>query len=130
MPQELPVAKARWPVRRTPIHKAIDYIAENLDGPITIEMVAQACNLSPSHTRRLFRQRTGISAVTYINAQKVERACRLMQQEGRNVTQAAIECGFSSVSYFIDLFTRARGKTPKQWMKDRENEGKVLEQFV
>lgn len=85
---------------------------------ISLDDVAKECSTSKYYLCRFFKARTGITIQTYINKLRVDRAQYLMSSQGKNVTEACYECGFQSVSYFIQVFSKMVGKTPKKWIQE------------
>jgi len=63
---------------------------------------------------RLFRNDTGMSYGMWKQKARLSDAIRLLA-EGRSVTDAALDTGYSSVSAFIAAFKRTFGCTPGQW---------------
>jgi AraC-like DNA-binding protein len=63
---------------------------------------------------RLFRNETGMSFGLWKQKARLSDAVRLLA-EGRSVTDAALDTGYSSVSAFIAAFKRTFGCTPGQW---------------
>ncbi len=63
---------------------------------------------------RLFRNETGMSFGLWKQKARLSDGVRLLA-EGRSVTDAALDTGYSSVSAFIAAFKRTFGCTPGQW---------------
>ena len=72
-------------------------------------------NFSRSYISRLFRENTGSSFCEYITAFRLEKACIMLKKANVTVLETALACGFSSVSYFIQVFKRAMGVTPLKY---------------
>jgi len=64
--------------------------------------------------RRLFRGYTGSSPIEYRNDLRLSSARAKLQSGEYNVTEAAESCGFSNLSFFIRLYKKKFGYTPKQ----------------
>ncbi|NNK80183.1 MAG: helix-turn-helix transcriptional regulator, partial [Flavobacteriales bacterium] len=47
----------------------------------------------------------------------INKALKLMTDEGYKVQEAANEIGYTNVSHFIAAFKKKHGVTPKQYMK-------------
>lgn len=86
------------------------HAGEHLD----IEQLAKNAALSPSHYIRAFRRYTGQTPIAFLNDIRLEQAVNLLQQ-GKNVTDTALQVGISNINYFIRLFRRKYGQTPKQY---------------
>ena len=85
------------------------------DSELTLDKVAKMSNFSRSYISRLFRENTGSSFGEYITAFRLEKACVMLREDNVSVLDAALACGFSSVSYFIQVFKRAIGVTPLKY---------------
>jgi len=103
------------------INAAIECITHHYKEKITLEDLARAATLSPKYFCKYFHVVTGKTPIAYLNYYRVERACFLLEQQGCSVTEAALECGFNDVSYFIRCFKKQMGITPHQYMKKLEN---------
>jgi AraC-like DNA-binding protein len=92
-------------------------ISDMADGPLSLDDIARRCALSKAYLCRLFKRCTHMTVQQYLTHVRISRAKHLLRDKGRNVTQACFESGFSSPSYFISVFSRIAGVTPKQWAK-------------
>jgi len=100
---------------------AVQYIQEHLDRHISIdELVEQAC-MSKSTFYRHFNDEFEMSPLEYITEQRVVRARHLLATTETTVADVSHALGFSSTSYFIDMFKEHVGMTPKQYqLRDAE----------
>ena len=48
-------------------------------------------------------------------AHRVEQAKKLLISTDKSITEVGAECGFSDTSYFISVFKRLTGITPKEY---------------
>lgn len=102
-------------VTRSGLAAAIDYIHNNLNGPISSKKLASVACMSKASFYRYFKNEFGVSPVEYINGKRIEMACKMLNKKRKNVTDVCFELGFSSVSHFIKLFKEMTGLTPKQY---------------
>lgn len=91
------------------------YVETHFAEPVTLDMLAREAGMSPKYFCRFFRSMTNHSPIEYVNICRVERACRMLT-EGSAVTEAAYACGFNDLSYFIRVFRRQKGITPKRYV--------------
>ena len=75
---------------------------------------AALCDMSEVHFRRLFRAYAGMSPIDYRNDLRLAGAQKLLQSREYNVSEAAERVGFSNLSFFIRLYCRKFGHTPKK----------------
>jgi len=104
------------------IAAAVQYIQDHLDRHISIdELVERAC-MSKSTFYRHFNDEFDMSPLEYITEQRVVRARHLLSTTEETVADVSHALGFSSTSYFIDMFKEHVGMTPKQYqLRDPEH---------
>ena len=93
---------------------ALERMEEHFQEKDTVAQWALLCEMSEVHFRRVFRDYTGQGPVEYRNRLRLERARELLQSGEYNVSEAAFACGFSNLSFFIRLYKKRFGNTPKQ----------------
>ncbi len=106
-------ARGRTPIKFKKLHLAIEMIHARPEDNRRIADYAELCGMSEAGFRRLFREYTGVSPVDYRNALRLERAKLLLAGGDYNVSEAAEAVGFSNLSFFIRLYKRKYGRTPK-----------------
>ncbi|MBQ9899301.1 MAG: helix-turn-helix domain-containing protein [Ruminococcus sp.] len=102
------------------IVRAADYIVTHLHERILLEDVAEHLSISPEHLSRLFRKETGMTFGEYVNRTKIEEAVALLMYTERTDIEITNLLCFSSQSYFIKVFKKMTGATPKQFKKQYE----------
>jgi AraC-like DNA-binding protein len=90
------------------IQRIIDYAAANLDRPLGLKEAANGLYLSPSRLRHLFVEQTGLAFKTYLLWLRLVHAVQAYS-EGRSLTDAAHEAGFSDSAHFSRVFRRTFG---------------------
>lgn len=99
------------------IVRAIDYIICHLHNRISLEETAERLKISSSYLSRLFKKETGIAFGEYVNKLKIEEAASLLLYTEYTDTEISSLLGFSSQSYFIKIFKKYTGTTPKKYKK-------------
>ena len=102
------------------LKKALAYIRNSYDTPITLMDIANSAGISPKYLCTFFKEMTGKTPFEYLNAYRIERAARKLINTDLPVTQIAYMCGFNDLSYFIKTFKQIKGVTPKNFRKSRE----------
>ena len=102
------------PAKYRRLQPALRRLAENPAENEKIEQYAVLCGMSQVNFRRLFVQYTGKSPVEYRNDLRLERSRTLLQSGEYTVSETAELCGFSNLSFFIRLYKKKYGTTPKQ----------------
>ncbi|MGM7703225.1 AraC family transcriptional regulator [Pseudalkalibacillus sp. Hm43] len=107
------------------IFNVLDYIKQNLHADLSLEKLAEVSTYSPHHFHRLFNRIMGETPSDYVKRIRMEEAAHLLIYEPkRSVTDIAMTCGFSSLSYFTYAFKEFYKHSPKEW-----REGAYLEKF-
>ena len=97
------------------LQKVFDYLDANYQNEITAQSIAEICNLSYSYFSRQFKQLMGKTFTDYLNYIRITEAEKLLLSTDMNITQVALEIGFSSSSYFIQQFKHYKNISPKQF---------------
>ncbi len=95
--------------------KCMDYIGQHLHDKITMEQLAEHVKLNETYLSKLFRKETGLSISEYIRNKRVEEAMALLRYSDKTSIEIATDLGFSSHSYFISVFKKVSGVTPKEY---------------
>ena len=102
------------PTKYKKLQAATSEIAAHYDRNEPISHYAELCGMSEVNFRRLFREYTQRSPIEYRNGIRLENARILLQSGEYNVSEAAEAVGFSNLSFFIRLYKKKYGYTPKK----------------
>ena len=94
------------------IKRVIEYINDNYSEEITIDGLSQFAGYSRAHLSRQFKKATGLSIIEYINYIRCTNAHTMLVGGSMTVSEVALECGFSNMSYFSKIYKRVIGKLP------------------
>lgn len=100
------------------IADAIDYILANADAQPGLAEVAAQVRLSPYHFQRLFARWAGLSPKRFLQVVTVERAKRLLAENGTPLLDASETLGLSSTSRLHDHFVRLEAVTPGEFKSE------------
>ncbi|MBP9682169.1 MAG: AraC family transcriptional regulator [Bacteriovorax sp.] len=100
------------------IGKACDYISENLEDDLSLEMLSQVIEISKFHFHRLFAVHTGINVYNYILLQRLKRASyQLVFNKDIKIIDIAINAKFDSPEAFSRAFKKKFNVTPSEFRK-------------
>ena len=88
-----------------------DHYAEN----IRLSEIAAAAGVCVRECLRCFRQELDMTPLACLTDMRVRKAAQLLRETSRTVTDIALSCGFSSVSYFGKVFRRQMGVSPLEY---------------
>ncbi len=100
---------------RSEIHEAQKYVHTHLNEKISMEEVAVALSLNPSHFSRIYKSETGETFIEYMTRIKMEHAQEALEQSDKTIDQIAESLGYDNTSYFIKLFKMSSGYSPKEF---------------
>lgn len=99
------------------IETAIKYMKNNFHLNITLEEVAKHVYMHPNYFSALFKKKSGISFVDYINILKIAMSTELMQSTDLTIQEIAYQCGFTSLSNFYRVFKAIHNISPAKYIK-------------
>lgn len=98
---------------------AIKYMISCYDKPLSTEALAERYFVSVSKLNADFREVTGYSIRQFFIRLRLSRAADMLLRPGAEVAAVAYACGFSSESYFIQVFKRHEGATPGEYIQKK-----------
>ena len=104
--------------------QAMEYIDQNFQSYLTLEMVAGKVGLQPNYFCRYFKKYVGMSVGQYLAQARLRYALAYMTDFGASVVESAFQAGFSSASAFNDCCKRVYGITPTQYRQLQQKEQK------
>ncbi|HVG20103.1 MAG TPA: AraC family transcriptional regulator [Blastocatellia bacterium] len=94
------------------LHRATEFIEENIERDLGINEIANAVDLSPFHFARSFKQATGVSPHQYLIKSRVERAKALLAEGTLPIVEVGLRVGFKNQSHFTTIFRKLTSVTP------------------
>lgn len=96
------------------ISPAISKIHEDYRCGITVEELAQLCNLSKYYFCRIFKLAMGVTPVQYIVNYRVNVADTMLRDTDMSISKIALLSGFNDESYFYRCYRKVKGTSPKK----------------
>ncbi len=110
------VHKRRSSPKRSPqVQKCCDYIEMNLNQKIRAADLAKLAGYSEYYITRKFKEETGFSINDYMKFAKIQRAKALLSGSDLSIPTIAEQLGFTSHSYFGQIFRQIVGMTPGEY---------------
>ena len=99
-------------VARERVERTKELLKRDLANPPTLEILGQEVGCSPFYLSRIFSREVGLTIPQYLRNLRMERAAELLRTGRYNVTEAATEVGYSSLSHFSKAFCETIGCCP------------------
>jgi AraC-like DNA-binding protein len=99
-------------VARDRVERTKELLARDLANPPTLEMLGREVGCSPFYLSRSFSREVGLTIPQYLRKLRMERAAELLRSGRYNVTEAATEVGYASLSHFSKAFCETIGCCP------------------
>lgn len=102
------------------INTVFTYITENYSEQISADMLSAKLGMSQTKFSRFFRKATGNSFTDFVNHIRVNKACQLLMNTDKYVTNICYDVGFNNVANFNRRFLEIKGVTPKEFRSQSE----------
>ncbi len=99
---------------REELRRILRWTEQNFINPVRLEQAAAAVGFTKNYFCSWFKTNTGITYNHYLNNVRISNACRVLTKTG-SIADACYESGFRDMSYFIQLFKKTQGCTPKAY---------------
>ncbi|WP_434669196.1 helix-turn-helix transcriptional regulator [Lacticaseibacillus rhamnosus] len=104
-------------VKDPTIVACLTYIENHLNQKLTVTILAQAVNLSPTYLSSRFKQQTHRNLPDYINNRRIDASKELLAYSQMPIADIADYFAFANQSYYQTLFKKLVGQTPLQYRK-------------
>ncbi|MDO4622382.1 MAG: response regulator [Eubacteriales bacterium] len=91
------------------------YMQFNYQKDLTQDYIASLFYMNRSYLSTIFKQRTGMKFVDYLNNIRIEKAMEYLQTSDRKMYQIAKSVGYDNTKYFFRVFKKKTGMTPEQY---------------
>jgi transcriptional regulator GlxA family with amidase domain len=105
----------------------ISFIHKNYRETITLDDIAKAGMVCRSKCCRIFKQTLKKSVFDYLLTFRIRQSLSLLRNERMSVTEAALASGFSTSSYYGEIFKRLLGMSPGEYRR-KFHKGETLPQ--
>jgi AraC family transcriptional regulator len=112
-----PAAQFRGGLSFRQMRRATELLEAHLDGNVTLQRVAEACDLSVSHFARAFKTSFRRPPYKWLTERRVARARDLMTNSCLPLADIAACCGFADQSALNRTFKQIHGVSPGKWRR-------------
>jgi AraC-like DNA-binding protein len=103
------------------INAVYEYVRKNYQKKITLGEVATHVNMSEEYFSRFFSKSLMKSFFTFLNEYRINRACKLLIQTDKQVTEICYSAGFESIPFFYRQFKKIMHCPPQAYRLQYQN---------
>ncbi|MCC9070108.1 AraC family transcriptional regulator [Flavobacterium sp. F-65] len=98
-----------------PIKEVTEFIKQNLKENMNLKSLSEKACMSTASFYRFFKRELGMSPIEYVLNEKIKCAKKLLKNPSIQINEVCYLSGFEDANYFIRLFKKHEGITPKQY---------------
>ena len=95
------------------------YLDSNYADNISLDTLAAMAHMNKYYLVHAFTKYAGLSPISYLNAKRLETSKKLLTSTDFSISQIAASVGFSSQSYFSQVFRKEMDMTPNEYRKKK-----------
>ncbi len=101
--------------------RLLSFIAEHLDGDLSLSSVAAALGYNAGYLSSYFKNSMHIGLPDYVNLLRLRQAVLMMKDPRHSIAECAYGSGFASLRTFYRVFEREFHCTPTEYRKNNRN---------
>lgn len=105
-------------------HEILNYLNDNLDKKLTLQLISDTFFLNRNYICNLFRKELNYTFSQYLTELRIKKARSLLIHTNCTITEISTKCGFSDEFYFNKVFKKSEGISPglyRQLNKSRDS---------
>ena len=95
-----------------------EHISQNLNGKITVKDLTRQFGISDTALQNAFRSVYGMPVISFIRAQKMQKAAQILIHTDRTIDKIATEFGYENESKFSAAFKKIMGDPPGVYRRE------------
>ena len=97
------------------------YMDLHFKEPLTLEQLAAEAHINKYYLAHAFKKEYGVSPINYLISRRIEESKHLLSETDLTMSQIARILGFSSPSYFSQVFRKTQGTSPLDYRRNPAN---------
>lgn len=97
------------------------YIDLHFKEALTLDQLAEEVHMNKYHLSHSFKREYGVSPINYLISRRIEESKYLLIETDLSMSQIAQLLGFSSLSYFSQVFRKSQGSSPMEFRNNAKN---------
>lgn len=102
------------------VRSTLEKLKSGYSEEVSLEEVAQALSVTPQYLSKLFRQETGRTFKEHLIDLRISEARRLLRETNLSAREISYSVGYNDPNYFVRLFKKVTGLTPKEYQRVME----------
>jgi len=108
----------RYRVTSTSVLKAISAMENHIADPLDLSQLARQSGLGERQLNRVFKDKLGVSTVSFYRCLRLEKGHALLLQTGLSMSEIAATTGFTGAAHFSTRFRQRYGMPPSQLRRE------------
>jgi AraC family L-rhamnose operon transcriptional activator RhaR/AraC family L-rhamnose operon regulatory protein RhaS len=104
----------------------VAHIQKHFREPLRVSELARLAHFSESQFQRTFKRTYNTAPQKFVQQVRLHEAGEMLKDPNRDITNIALETGFSSSSLFSTQFKRQFGQTPSEYRRSKLSEPKAF----
>ncbi|NRF41163.1 AraC family transcriptional regulator [Pedobacter foliorum] len=100
------------------MNKIYHYIMKNFKHKISLEVIADLINMTPTSFSRYFKSRVNKSFSDFLKELRIDYARKLLNENKISINSVSYDAGYTTLSNFNKQFKEVTGKTPLQYRNE------------
>lgn len=96
------------------MNKIYHYVMKNFRHKVSLEVVAELVNMTPTSFSRYFKSRVNKSFSDFLKELRIDYARKLLNENKTSINSVSYDSGYTTISNFNKQFKEVTGKTPLQ----------------
>ena len=96
------------------------YIKNNCSEPLRLDAIASKAGYNPAYFSRIFKEFSGKNFTEYLKNARIEKACYLLKNTDKKVSDIALLVGYSDKTKFFMAFKQLIGMSPLEYRKSKK----------
>lgn len=97
------------------VREAITFIEQNYQDDITIEEIAEYCNLDRSYFGKIFKDKLNATPQEFLTQYRMTKACELLKISDHLISDISTLVGYENPTTFSRAFKRFYNVSPRKW---------------
>ena len=97
------------------------YIDLHFKESLTLEQLSEEAHMNKYYLSHAFKREYGVSPINYMISRRIDESKYLLAETDLSMSQIAQLLGFSSLSYFSQVFRKMHGSSPMEFRQSAKN---------